>query len=67
MHPPGATRVCIVFALLALSLISVRATSNAGLEQSRFGIVSFDLDPPVVSKLLQLGTGLVRGSCAWGD
>lgn len=32
-----------------------------------FGIVAFDLNGPVPAVLARLGTGLVRGSCAWGD
>jgi hypothetical protein len=32
-----------------------------------YGIVSFDLNPPVLAALSDLGVGLVRGSCDWKD
>jgi hypothetical protein len=31
------------------------------------GIVAFDVNPPVPLKLLELGVGLVRGSCSWAN
>jgi hypothetical protein len=33
----------------------------------RFGIVAFDLRAPVPAKLIELGVGLVRGSCDWSE
>jgi hypothetical protein len=34
---------------------------------SRYGIVSFDLNGPVPDRLRALGVGLVRGSCPWAS
>lgn len=54
------------FLLLCAATLSLGVTTAHG-PRVRFGIVAFDLRGPVVDKLSELGVGLVRGSCMWGD
>lgn len=54
------------FLLLCAATLSLAVTTAHG-PRVRFGIVAFDLRGPVPDKLSELGVGLVRGSCQWGD
>jgi len=51
----------------ALCAARVAAQPRARGPHPPYGIVSFDLNAPVPAVLAQLGTGVVRGSCAWGE
>ena len=54
-----------VCTLLFLSVAHPSGQARPRRLRPEAGIVAFDLNAPVPQRLLELGVGLVRGSCSW--
>jgi putative glycosyl hydrolase len=58
-------RSLLVAAALALGVARMHAAPVRRVPPSKFGVVVFDLNRAAVSRVAELGAGLVRGSCNW--
>jgi Glycosyl hydrolase catalytic core len=61
----GPSTILAAILVILVCAASVHAARRTRLKASNIGIVAFDLNEPVPSKLAALGIGVVRGSCDW--
>jgi len=62
------TAIAAAAQLVAVAMVVLHSADTAVQKPKLpFGIVAFDLNGPVPGMLARLGTGVIRGSCSWGD